>query len=411
MPVPVKRPKFSAPTKLVLAELDTEMPFDKQRIREMVEKRLVIPVAKHPMLKRRFEEAGYTPRQYANLYAIPFRKPGEHPLMSTLHARSIHTINSTGDKQFVFKGTGLMNSQRSFMLDSHETLRERRFKGGARIEGIKPVVEILADLEATYKKAKAAGDPVLEWAEKEHGISELPVMKHVAVFRPLQYLRKRYFGGAGKKARHWLDPNAMAVMKLGEFHPSVRVHAYTAREPTRIGELWVPSNFLGGDLAGMCGLAGPIRTELTQAKKAAEEHKDLKPAHRLMQQFIARAIVLLHIGKLAGVSFPYSTQSGSLLTSINVSFHEFFDFDTAEKDHRGNVDYESLSDTIAELAVNFLPHPTIRAPRSELKLISAIMKNVVENASLTNVQKKKQLSERVSELALDNLKHASAFGI
>ncbi|MFH0713088.1 MAG: hypothetical protein V1722_01095 [Candidatus Micrarchaeota archaeon] len=312
-----KRPEFSVPTKFVYAELDKRMPFDKKTVAEMVRRRIIISVAKHKGLREQFREAGYTPEQYAKLFAIPFKQLRWNP--NTSHGRSLHTTNA-GDRQFVFKGTGGTSAHRSFHMEHGEGLRERQFRGGLRASTAAISAKVLQKLEKFYQVKKKAGDSVVKWAEEEHGIKELPVIKHVAVFKPLQIFSNVPDKPRGpsrfKRGRNRITKELMKGIGLGEFYDQQRVQVYTASEPTRLAEHF--------DKA----LNTEVREELVNVSSRLPRKDTLEKRRKFVAGVLARGLLLLHVAHTNGIAL--SDYTGSSLTRLNVSAREFFDFDSTQ---------------------------------------------------------------------------------
>ncbi len=309
------RPKFSAPTRLVFAKLDRALPFDQKAIDEMAEKKIIIPVSRHPFLRRRFRRAG---QNYNDIYAIPFRRPvhsvyNPRPKGVDTHGRSIYTTGA-GERQFVFKGVGALNLRRSFQLDRSEPFTERRFVGGARRETIEIAVQALAKLEEGFQYARKNRDALIQWAE-QFGVTELPVIKHAAVFTPLQFASSRE--SPSRRLRVAITTKTFARMELEKFYRERRVHVYTAREPRRLEELKT------GDKA-MYKWLKTRRVSLSDSDAVKRE---------ILKQFIARGLVLLHVAHSNGITL--SSASGSSLFPSNTSPLEFFDFDTSEWEKKG----------------------------------------------------------------------------
>ncbi len=310
------RPKFSARTKLVFAKLDRKLPFDEKAIDEMVAKRAIVRVRDNVFLRQRFKAAGHKPRFYEHVYAIPFR----HLLDKSrdIHHRSLHTLDA-GGRQFVFKGTGSVGPT-SFQRERREVDQDRALWGGARRESVKHAVETLGKLERVYKQAKAHRDALVEWAEKEHGITELPVIKHAAVFRPLQMLDiilQSWSQGKyrAKTIREQVTSKAMDALALKEFTGQLRVHAYTAKEPSRIPE------------AGYKQIEEQLAA--TRSSPSIKNEPDVRRA--ALKQFIARGLLLMHIARLGKTILTLPDQKGSVFFPHNASWREFFDFDTARR--------------------------------------------------------------------------------
>ncbi len=299
-------PIFSEKTRLVYAKLDTTLPFDKKALAQMEKRRIIVRVKSVPRLRRQFEAAGKTAEDIEHLYAIPFRKPFDaneenRDVNETIHQRSIHTVNLPG-RQFVFKGTGAHGQPISF-AKSPSIITERRFYGSATLEGVKIAVDTLAALEQEYKKAKREKSPLVNWAV-QHGVTELPVIKHAAVFKPLQL-------AAGKKIKRVdITKQQFEFMKLGEFFGQERVHAYTAQHPERIPEFH---------------LDDARRAWIKKHMKVRDVELDAK--RKLLKQFVARGLVLLHIADRRKIGL-WQDMMGSPFASRNASPIEFFDFDT-----------------------------------------------------------------------------------
>ncbi|MFH0713087.1 MAG: hypothetical protein V1722_01090 [Candidatus Micrarchaeota archaeon] len=305
----LQRVEFSAPTKLVLAELDTSVPHNPTLFAELVERKLIFPT-KRP-----------------GVYAIPFRAPGVKT--GTQHKRSIHTLNLPNG-QFAFKGTGEDDALESYRNKVDEHMPEREFHGGARSPSIIHVVRILNELHEHYHTAKTSGDPVVNWAAAK-GIDQLPTIQHTAVFRPLQVLSSK----TGKLQRIAITPKYLSSIRLGAFAGQERVYVYKAKEPTRVAE----------------PLERATSQNLRELAEAGNEEKI-----QALKQFITRGVLLAHVAHQNKICL---TEIGSSLSGLNSSAFEFFDFGTARrykdegafKTYRER-DYFSLGHAIEAFAFN-----------------------------------------------------------
>ncbi len=324
------RPIFSEKTRLVYAKLDTKLPFDEKALAEMERRRIIVRIKSMPRLRKQFEAAGKTPEDIEHLYAIPFRKPFDaeeenHNRYETIHQRSIHTVNLP-KRQFVFKGTGAHGQPTSFVRNSGTKILERQFYGGATLEGVKTAIDTLTALEQEYKKAKREKNPLVNWAA-QHGVTELPVIKHAAVFKPLQI-------AAGKKIRRVdITREQFELMWLGEFFGQERVHAYTAQHPERITEFY---------------LDDARRTWIKKHVKVRDVEIEAK--RKLLKQFIARGLVLLHIADRRKICL-WEDRMGSPFASRNASPIEFFDFDTGHPITENNILESQYEHGIGEFAL------------------------------------------------------------
>ncbi|MFH0713135.1 MAG: hypothetical protein V1722_00585 [Candidatus Micrarchaeota archaeon] len=311
----ITNPIFSAKTRLVFAELDRSLPVDEKALAEMERRKVIIRVKNHAGLRSNFEEAGKKPEEYEHLYAIPFRKP-VHPLevpeSRTIHRRSIHTFNLP-NRQFVFKGTGVDDAPVSFGRRTH-SIREQEFYGGATLEGIKAAVETLQTLEQEYETAKLEKDPIVSWA-KEHGVKELPVIKHAAVFKPLQFAALPKWHESGKR-RVAITKAEFDAHGLGNFFGEERVHTYSASRPERISEF---------------ALSDPTKNWIRSYIKV--KNIDKRTKRKLLKQFVVRGLLLLHIADKSKIGL-WQDRMGSPFAQRNASPVEFFDFDTG---HNSNL--------------------------------------------------------------------------
>ncbi len=368
------RPLFSTKTKLVLAELDRTFPLDRAALEEMAAKKVIVPLGKrfkttapNITIAERFRRLFRNRR----LYAIPFKdiRGSSGGLAGlTLHNRSLFTV-AAGQRQFVFKGTGSQgeHSYRGALGD----YAEHRFYGGARVQTIRWAVDTLQELEHAYKAANR--DEVVRWAAKEHGITELPVIKHVAVFRPLQILT----GKQGTKLRRLpITKQSMKALGLGEFYGDQRVQVYSAVQPKRIENFETTSDFLA-DAKNI-------------AKKTGEDIRRV-----VLKRFLARSLLFLHIAHSRRIVL--SSPSGSIIGYTNTGPFEFFDFDVAEKirdrkefSKRAETDYEKLAILASGLALG------LKGPPFSFKNISRI-----EAASLKfdTPPNGKELNERLERIA------------
>jgi len=375
-----KQPEFSTPTRLVFARLDRTLPVDEEKLKEMEAKRIILPVARHDFLRRRFEATGYSSKYYKHIYAIPFRKPNYSGIQS-LHNRSIHTINA-GKNQFVFKGTGLAGSRTSFQLRGDRTV-ERQFYGGARWQTIAQAASVLGELENAYASAKKRGDPIVQWAVAQ-GVTELPIIKHAAVFTPLQALEEtstEYAIGTEPKGiqRRRITRKLFKGLGLSKFYDARRVHVYTAKDPTRIAEYKREED-----------LATAIKKHLPL--NAGVRRKALK-------QFLAREILLLHIAHSKGITL--SNEYGSVINPENVGPREFFDFDTAGKyktktlrDKHMEKDWDCLKD------IYVMAHHAMRYDLGPMAMESSIYANLIK---LRGVLRDETLSANKKKAAIDKL--------
>ncbi len=333
-----KRPLFSERTKLVLAQLDNELPLDAKALREMIDRRIIVPAAKHAVLRKALEATLMPKESIARLYAIPFRKP-EDPIEKspsahqTIHRRSIHTYDLPG-RQFVFKGTGADNQTISFRHERTD-IREREFYGGATREGIKTAIDTLETLERDYEKAKRESDPVIKWAKK-HGVSELPVIKHAAVFRPLQFLVQKRTQANGKR-RVEITQEQFNTLRLAEFYGEERVHAYSARRPERISEF---------------SLSDPTKAWIRGHMKV--KTIGLEAKRKLLKQFVVRGLLLLHVADKSKVGL-WQDRMGSPFAPRNASMIEFFDFDTGHYNSKqqGELERKQAIEDFAETLSKF----------------------------------------------------------
>ncbi len=372
--------------KFVFAELDRTMPIDHEHFKKLVEEKLAIPVKNHAFLRRRFEQAGYRGEALGDLYAVLTRRPLKKG-WKTLHGRSLSSVGLRG-RQFVLKGIGTaLPSSASFKLNRETDIPEVQFSGAARASTIKRAIEILAKLEETYKKARERKDPVVQWAEEHWGIRELPVIKHVAVLRPLQFLSL----DEGKVKRVRLTRRELEKLGLEQFHGEERIHVYTARQPLRIDE-------------GASVYDQPVYQDHNQAPKT-----NMFIANAISARTVARGLLLLHIAHQNNIVL--SSQYGSPLLPFNASPLEFFDFDTAEE--LPNLPFLVKAMDFDKLAKTFRIHHLRQMgaysgadddPQKVLLVEAAVSRRIAEAMDIAKARfmrgktKKEKLSEKVKEI-------------
>lgn len=383
----VIRPKFSTPTELVLAGLDLSMPVNRTALDEMTRRGIIYSAESHRGLQRRLKAAGLDEDHFANLYAIPLRRPSEANGRE-VHSRSLHTEN--GGEKFVFKGSGLAGSTVSFKREGWSLNPETVFLGGARAETVKHTLRTLDELNRAFEQGQSRGDHLTSWAAVDHGINQLPVIRHAAVFRPLQILQ-----GTGKDMRRVvITEDVMRAMNLEAFYGKERVHVYTASEPRRLieGKRYI-YDALVRDAKG---------------SPSASRFSDLNKA--ILARFVTRGLLLLHTAHSAGITL--TSVNGSPLSSHNVGPLEFFDLGTANYEYpRGSsrirqIDCDKFANTVKALASTLVDYQIDWDRRAVYKgLRKALV--VARAGNLNPVQKRKKLNEVVAgivEAALEKAK-------